>query len=151
MAPKELESGIYIVSSKKDGVYVGRGLNEDMSLLPKAVLSLPPGVRAPFWIVEKLKDDHYRLKIEGAPTGVKDKHVFAFLMENDDKPEDWVIKHRDFHDAYTIERSSGNDGWILPSEKPYTQVAVGPLNAQPSAPPQYPLNELWNFVRIDRE
>ncbi|KAF8881246.1 hypothetical protein BD779DRAFT_1675553 [Infundibulicybe gibba] len=54
---KVLESGTYIISSKQGGAYVGRNVHEDLSLRPKAVISLPQGVQAPHWIVEKLPND----------------------------------------------------------------------------------------------
>ena len=36
----------YLIRNKKTGAYVQRALNEDKSLHPKSVISIPPGVRA---------------------------------------------------------------------------------------------------------
>ena len=36
----------YFIRNKANGAYVQRALNEDKSLNPKSVISIPPGVRA---------------------------------------------------------------------------------------------------------
>ncbi|KAF8882960.1 hypothetical protein BD779DRAFT_1626449 [Infundibulicybe gibba] len=150
----QLESGLYLISSRQDEVYVGRHFVEDLSLLPKRILSLPHGVQAPrvSWIVEKLPNGRYRLRAGGAPTGVKDNLVFALLIDIF-PAEEWVITHRENHgpNVYTIEKADTSGGWVLPENEPYTQVAARPLIATKSLPPQFPPNELWTFVRIDRD
>ncbi|KAF8882226.1 hypothetical protein BD779DRAFT_1648139 [Infundibulicybe gibba] len=151
MAPV-LETGMYIINSKQDGAYVGRNFIEDHSLLPKAVISLPHGVQAPHWVVEKLPNGRYRLKVGGAPTGVERDLVFAFLLDHH-PVEEWVITHRENHgpNVYTVEKADHHSGWVLPDKEPYTQIASCPLRATKSLPPQFPPNELWSFTRIDRE
>ncbi|KAH7927794.1 hypothetical protein BV22DRAFT_1193356 [Leucogyrophana mollusca] len=160
MAQHELQSGIYLLTSLSlsDG-FVGRDEKEDFSLQPKKVESLPPGLRGQraSWIVEALGKGRYKLKAGGAPTGEIDHKVFAFLKE-EQKGEDWIVKHRVFpgqDTAYTIERADERSGWVLPEKEPYTQANLGveirPLIVQPSEPPRYPPNQLWKFIRIDRE
>ncbi|KAH7927792.1 hypothetical protein BV22DRAFT_1127108 [Leucogyrophana mollusca] len=97
----ELQSGLYIVTSPalKPGSFIGRDLVEDHSLLPKRVVILPPGVMAPRWIVESLGKGRYKLKVMGAPTCEIDKKLFAILIGAES--EEWVVKYRPNHDAYT--------------------------------------------------
>ncbi|KAF8883021.1 hypothetical protein BD779DRAFT_1541401 [Infundibulicybe gibba] len=139
-----LESGTYVIICKQGGHYVGRAPADGRAPGPKRVISLPAGAHAPHWIVEKLRNGHYILKTGAAPTNVVDKLLFAFPGEAD-RPEEWVIKHRENHGAYvyTIEKSSGSDGWVLPSQEPNAQIAVRPLVAPLH---HYFLNELWTFI-----
>ncbi|KAH7914247.1 hypothetical protein BJ138DRAFT_434388 [Hygrophoropsis aurantiaca] len=147
----ELESGLYMVTSPclPGGSFVGRDVREDFSLRPKKVIVLPQGVQAPRWIVESLGKGRYRLKVGGAPTCEMNKELYAMLVEA--QGEEWIVTHRDYHDACTVEKADGKSGWVIPKETPYTQIAVRPLQSQPSAPPKFADNELWKFIRIDRD
>ncbi|KAH7908866.1 hypothetical protein BJ138DRAFT_305952 [Hygrophoropsis aurantiaca] len=147
----ELEPGLYMITSLclPGGSFIGRDVHEDLSLRPKRVIVLPQGVQAPRWIVESLGKGRYRLKVGGAPTCEMDKELYAMLVGTEG--EEWIIKHRDYHDACTIEKADEKAGWVVPGEKPQTQIAVRPLMSQPSAPPKFPDNELFKFIRIDRD
>ncbi|KAH7927791.1 hypothetical protein BV22DRAFT_1127107 [Leucogyrophana mollusca] len=151
MSHKELEAGLYMITSPclHGGSFIGRDLNEDRSLGPKKVVVLPVGVEAPKWIVEPMGKGRYKLKVGGAITCEMKQELYAMLIGLEG--EEWMIKYRDYHDAYTIEKANEKAGWLVPDMKPFTQIAVRPLQSQPSAPPKFPDSELWKFIRIDRD
>ncbi|THG95043.1 hypothetical protein EW026_g6533 [Hermanssonia centrifuga] len=166
-----LPSGNYIITSKvPDGqsLSIGRNLAEDKSLLPKKVISLPPGVEAPVWAVQLLDNGKYILKIGGAATAEFEDKVFAVLLDVP-IPTEWTITHVPQHgpNVYMlsislyrsrtvthisfcrIEKGDRSTGWVVPEEEPYTQIAVRPLIATRSLPPQYLPSEQFHIIPIE--
>ncbi|PSR87359.1 hypothetical protein PHLCEN_2v5176 [Hermanssonia centrifuga] len=149
-----LPSGNYIITSKvPDGqsLSIGRNLAEDKSLLPKKVISLPPGVEAPVWAVQLLDNGKYILRIGGAATAEFEDKVFAVLLDVP-IPTEWTITHVPQHgpNIYIIEKGDLSTGWVVPeSEEPYTQIAVRPLIATRSLPPQYLPSEQFHIIPIE--
>jgi len=149
-----LSSGIYIITSNADGANVGRHPIEDRSLHPKPVLALPKEIDPPKFIVEQ-NDTGYKLKAHGSPLGVYNNQVFAFLLE-ESQFENWVITAQPQHgkNVYTVEQNDRFAGWIVDNaEGPFGGhfINVKPLIVAPSLPPHFPQNELFTFIRIDRE
>ncbi|KAH7924148.1 hypothetical protein BV22DRAFT_531734 [Leucogyrophana mollusca] len=143
----KLETGHYnIVNLAQESGSIGRFPIEDKSLLPKRIVVIPQSIKPSRWIVEALPNGRYILKNGGAPTAETDNLVFAFLR--DEKKEEWKITYRENHDAYTIEKGSGESGWVIPDVKPETQVAVHPLISTKSIPPQFPHTELWKIMPL---
>ncbi|KAK7047234.1 hypothetical protein VNI00_006900 [Paramarasmius palmivorus] len=145
-----LESGLYII--KNQGKYIGRNLAEDMSLLPKRIVTLPESVQAPRWEVEKKDDNKYILKCQKDATVQFDNLVWAALLP-EPLPEKWCIEHVPHHgqNAYVILRENREQGWVVTSEEAYQQIGSKPLIVGLSEPPFYPPNEHFEFVRIDRD
>ncbi|KAH7918525.1 hypothetical protein BV22DRAFT_1024464 [Leucogyrophana mollusca] len=148
----QLISGSCIIASlaQGDGATIGRYPVEDTSLLPKRIVTLPSGFRPSQWLLQALPNGRYVLKNGGSPTAEHDGLLFAYLL--DDKQEEWEINYRGNHNAYTIERASGESGWVLPDDlEPETQVALRPLRATMSIPPQFPDSELWKITLLHRD
>jgi hypothetical protein len=96
---------------RNEETFAGRDRHEDLSLLPKRVncptdgdLELASTLRStlwpyshlfkPFqWHLERLDNGRYKLKTRGAPTGERNKLLFAFLIDID-KAEEWIITKR---------------------------------------------------------
>ncbi|KAI0070849.1 hypothetical protein K474DRAFT_1712957 [Panus rudis PR-1116 ss-1] len=151
-----LEDGIYIIQNQREGKpSVGRDEREDKSLLPKKVITLPEGVLAPRWEVKKVDENKYRLSVRGAPTGILDDFVFAFLTDApSEKAENWHIQEQPQHGVNIYTAEHRDVGWVVPmSGEAYQQVAVEPLKHEPGRiiPPRYYPNEIFEFIRIDRE
>jgi hypothetical protein len=159
MAP--LQSGIYIIFDYRgQGLLnppIGRYPVEDLSLHPKPVYALPghQGFEMPKWVVEK-KDKGYRLKAFGAPVGVHNDRLHAFLMD-EKEIEEWCINMQPQHgkDVATIETSDRSRGWCAEEmgEDPSRprHISVKPLKASRSNPPNYPDTELFTFCRLDKD
>ncbi|KAH7922327.1 hypothetical protein BV22DRAFT_1037609 [Leucogyrophana mollusca] len=148
MSDPVLRTGIYNITCPilQEGSFVGRNTREDRSLRPKGIVSLPPGGQPAAWNVEQLEGGRYKLSIGGAPTGVINNALYAFLLG--EPYEEWIITYRPNHRAYTIEKEDMRAGWVMPSEDDYTQIAVRPLIVGPSFPPFFPPTELWKFDRV---
>ncbi|KAF8586582.1 hypothetical protein K439DRAFT_1340544 [Ramaria rubella] len=93
----KLPTDQYYIRNEND--FAGRNRNEDKSLNPKGVFC-PTDYNDPelastlcSWKLEALPNGRYRLKARGAPTGVQDGLLYAFLEEKD-KAEEWVITRR---------------------------------------------------------
>ncbi|THG97320.1 hypothetical protein EW026_g4655 [Hermanssonia centrifuga] len=144
----KLSTGNYIITNKADGqtLAIGRGA-EDKSLLPKKVVSLPPSVEAPVWSIQLLDNGKYTLKIGGAPATEIDSEVYAVYLEQIRLTE-WVITPTPQHVSEKGDRSAG---WVLPKKESLTQVAVKPLVAALSLPPQYLPSERFEIIPIDSE
>ncbi|KAF8645996.1 hypothetical protein AX16_007422 [Volvariella volvacea WC 439] len=144
-----LETGRYIIQNGDRGV--GRNSTEDRSLLPKRVIVLPPGVRDPDWVIEKVGSDSYIIKARGAPTANVENLVFALLIE-EGKAEKWKIEAVPQHgpNRYIIQTHNCNEGWVAP-EEPYEQIKCQPLIATKSLPPQYLPTEVFEIVRVPDE
>ncbi|KAK7687736.1 hypothetical protein QCA50_008954 [Cerrena zonata] len=150
-----LENGVYIISTKEQGRHVGRFPVEDLSLRPKQLFALPQGIEAPKFIIEK-NDKGHKIKAFGAPTGVWNNSLFAFLIElGEAQPEDWVITAQPQHggNVYTVEKQDRSAGWIHDDSDDHRgfHIDVKPLISTKSLPPQFLPTELFVFTRIDRD
>ncbi|KAF8643025.1 hypothetical protein AX16_009269 [Volvariella volvacea WC 439] len=143
-----LPSGMYIIRNGRHTV--GRNHTEDASLLPKGVVLLPEGIQTPKWVVDN-RGDGYILKADGDPTAPIDKLLFALLMEQE-RAEKWKVQHVPQLGlrSYIILTHDEREGWIAP-EEPNEQIQCRPLIVMPTDPPQYPPNEVFEFIRIDRD
>jgi hypothetical protein len=128
---------------RNDNLFAGRNIREDKSLLPKRVFCPTDNDRPDPWEIRALPNGRYRLSTRGAPTGAKDRLLFAFLLE-DQGAEEWVITRRN-GGLYTIESADRNAGWVAQVDATDPQIAVRPLIVGPSDPPFFPPNELWNI------
>jgi Peptidase inhibitor I66 len=100
--------------------FAGRDRLEDKSLHPKKVFCPTDGsadlasnlrcigctacsYRVEFlqWGLEALANGRYKLKARGAPTGALNNHVYAFLVADSVKAEEWVITKRGHCGQYT--------------------------------------------------
>jgi len=143
-----------MIASKVDSRPIGRYPVEDLSLLPKRVLSLAMGTHASPFIVQK-SDKGYTVRALGAPTGAIDGQLFAVLLDFP-PAEDWIITPQPQHgeNTYTIEKNDRSGGWVVDDEEVFGNaraIKVKPLIATKSLPPQYPNTELFTFVRVDRD
>ncbi|KAF3931436.1 hypothetical protein ABW19_dt0202727 [Dactylella cylindrospora] len=150
-----LEPGLYIIRSKAFPNFIGRRNQEDMSLLPKKIMTLPEGVEAPRWEVQRHEggpEPHYTLKAGGSHTATIDDKLWAILLP-EPIAERWIITAQPQHgeNTYTVEKENREGGWVIPNDEPYVQVDVRPLIVAPSLPPHFPPTELFEFVRIDRD
>ncbi|KAI0768857.1 hypothetical protein BC629DRAFT_1292440 [Irpex lacteus] len=146
-----IAEGEYYIHSAAGDFQVGRLHREDRSLLPKRVVSLPPGDKPDRpWIVIKDGDKNlFTLKANGAPTAAIDHKLFAILLDTPE-PTKWKLIRAERHgeDAYIVTTEDGRAGWVLPSSEPYDQIAVRPLIVGPSNPPTYPLNQVFIFKSV---
>ncbi|KAF8657092.1 hypothetical protein AX16_002279 [Volvariella volvacea WC 439] len=145
-----LTSGIYTI--KNQDKPVGRYFVEDLSLLPKRVLLLPDRIpEIPRWIVEDKGNKSYILRALGAPTGKYKDSVYAFLIQEEDA-EKWRVEPVEHlgPNKYIITTNDGSGGWVAPEETE-NSIAVRPLIVGPSFPPFYPPNEVFEFIRLDRD
>ncbi|KDQ15369.1 hypothetical protein BOTBODRAFT_173862 [Botryobasidium botryosum FD-172 SS1] len=136
-----LESGEYIIEYLKFDQYIGRKFAEDKSLNPKQIVSIPPGVQAPKWQVEKIGDGKYKLSIGGAPTGVENREVYAFLMPDGNPVEEWLIQpfpEGGPEDVYSIFGAGGH--CRIFENKPETQVSIALTKDMPDP---------WRFIRAN--
>ncbi|KAF8586580.1 hypothetical protein K439DRAFT_1614962 [Ramaria rubella] len=154
----------YFIRNEND--FAGRNRNEDKSLNPKGVFcptdngdqELASTLCYVLLVVLDLlmilvvanrgaSQRPLQAQSPWSPTGVKNRLLYAFLIE-EDRAEEWVITKRkdDGHRSlYTIETASRNAGWIAQKDGDNPQIAVRPLIVGPSDPPFFPPNELWNI------
>lgn len=95
-----LETGIYIISCKGTESYIGRNKIEDRSLLPKRIISLPTGVEAPRFFVERssLSEGCYNIRAMDGLVAEKDELLWAFLIHNTAPPTStWLINRQEQH------------------------------------------------------
>ncbi|KAJ3820073.1 serine protease inhibitor [Lentinula raphanica] len=141
-----LETGLYII--KNADKIVGRALAEDLSLLPRRII-LAESDNKFIWVIEKLDNDTYKFISEGSPTTHFDHKVFGLLLEHD-KATKWhvipVSQHGD--NAYLIADTDLKGGWVAP-EHVGEQIIFRPLIVQPSEPPRYPGNQVFNIIKVD--
>ncbi|KAF8586585.1 serine protease inhibitor [Ramaria rubella] len=130
---------------RNDDNFAGRSLHEVHSLQPKPILS-PTNNHDSLWILEALPNGRYKLKAGGAPTGVMDGFLYAFLIK-EERAEEWVITKREHPGHRAIENAAKDAGWIALKEgdHKYPLIAVRPLKEGRSNPPFFPPNELWNI------
>lgn len=142
----------YLIRNKASDTYIQRALHEDKSLNPKSVISIPPGVQAHPWTIEK-DGEFYVLKAKGAPAFAKDHLVFVSLLEESNVDVKWRITAvpQSGRNDFLIESPNKHGGWVLPTGEPYTQVAFRPLIIGPSNPPFYPPSQLWIITPFDAE
>ncbi|KIK02598.1 hypothetical protein K443DRAFT_96532 [Laccaria amethystina LaAM-08-1] len=140
-------AGQYLIRNKAAEAFVQRGLEGDKSLLPKKVISIPPGVRAK----PSQDGDFYVLKANGAPAFSEDGLVFVSLLEDSNINVKWritAVPHVG-HNVY-LPRTHMEVGYrVLATAKSYTQVAFRPLIVGPSFPPFYPPTQLWIISPFD--
>ncbi|KAJ8082138.1 hypothetical protein AAF712_001860 [Marasmius tenuissimus] len=107
-----IENGEYEITSS--GYTIARSVTEDRSLNPKRILSLPKGLEAQEWTVERVDDDKYLLKAGGAPTGEHEGHVYAFLIDQD-KAEQWILEpvQSSHPNCFIILTKDRKKGWIV--------------------------------------
>ncbi|KAJ3756394.1 serine protease inhibitor [Lentinula raphanica] len=141
-----LETGLYII--KNADKIVGRALAEDLSLRPRRII-LAESDNKSIWVIEKLDNDTYKFISEGSPTTHFDHKVFGLLLEHD-KATKWhvipVSQHGD--NAYLITDTDLKGGWVAP-EHVGEQIIFRPLIVQPSEPPRYPGNQVFNIIKVD--
>ncbi|KIJ96396.1 hypothetical protein K443DRAFT_284908 [Laccaria amethystina LaAM-08-1] len=139
-----ISEGEHYIRNKGTGEYVQRSQREDTSLNDKSVISVPPGVEAELWSIEK-SGDLFFLKARGDPAFSKDHLVYVSLQKEAYINVKWRLNEIPYEgrNVYIIESEDRHGGWVLPKEEPYTQVAFRPLIIGPSEPPFYPPNQLW--------
>ncbi|KAF8586583.1 serine protease inhibitor [Ramaria rubella] len=131
---------------RNENTFAARNMREDRSLNPKGVFC-PSESDPELWQLQALPNGRYRLKARGAPTGIKNKLLYAFLLD-ESRAEEWIITKRKDEGSralYTIETASRNAGWTAQKGEVSSQIAVRPLIIGPSDPPFFPPNELWNI------
>jgi len=149
----KLPSGQYFILNDK--LFAGRNFREDKSIMPKRVFCPTDHDEPELWQIQALPNGRYKLLARGAPTGAKDRLLFAFLVPvGDQGPEEWVITERKVDDSdrrlYTIETANRNAGWIAQDEEDSpNQIAVRPLIVGPRDPPFFPSNALWSFQEAE--
>ncbi|EPS36613.1 hypothetical protein H072_9870 [Dactylellina haptotyla CBS 200.50] len=152
-----LQPGNYqIISAVSDRIFLSRSPAEDRSLLPKPVLSLPPGVTLAPWKVSRNADGTYTLENNYAPVVEIKGQLFAQLQPGQPRADTrWRITsvHWQGRDQFIIENADRTEGWSLRmtdggSVVPFVQPNVLPLVATRSLPPQYPPFERFIFKRI---
>ncbi|KAI6108834.1 hypothetical protein EDD16DRAFT_62690 [Pisolithus croceorrhizus] len=92
----------------------------------------------------------YVIVVNNETTRGQEDRVFAFA---DEPAEVWAIVHREFHNAYTIERRGGSVGWTVPppEERELRQVFLSPIIATFSLPPQFLPSQLFRFERVPEQ
>ncbi|EDR00115.1 uncharacterized protein LACBIDRAFT_334383 [Laccaria bicolor S238N-H82] len=112
----------YLIRNKASDTYIQRALHEDKSLNPKSVISIPPGVQAHLWTIEK-DGEFYVLKAKGAPAFAKDHLVFVSLLKESNIDVKWRITAvpQSGRNDFLIESPNKHGGWVLPTGEPYTQ------------------------------
>lgn len=157
-----LHPGNYIIANKAHNLHLGRGIHEEDSLLPKDIVTLPGGVRAPIWKVERLHNGRYKLAVSKPPgrehfvADIKNK-VYAILDPKDPvKPTEWTIKPIEgFGPHVYIVEAPSRKVWAVPQMKPYTQVIVETIivlaEAQEEIPLPYSPTQLFTFSPAPRD
>ncbi|KAI0088752.1 proteinase inhibitor [Irpex rosettiformis] len=146
-----IADGLYQIFCAADNVPIGRALAEDLSLLPKRVITLPPDA-APTrpWIVIKNPNDTFTIKVADAPTAEIDGKLFGVLLDSP-PPTEWKLTpiERNGPDAYIVTTSDLVKGWVVPDVEPQNQIDVRPLIVGLSEPPFYPPTEVFIFKRLE--
>ncbi|KAI6108831.1 hypothetical protein EDD16DRAFT_62378 [Pisolithus croceorrhizus] len=122
---------------------------------PARVILLRPEVLPHQFMVEQVHGKNNTYVIEN--TRGQDDRVFDFANE---PAEEWVICHREFQDAYTIERRCEPErtgeplAWTAPPDDESVasrQILLRPLILEPSNPPRFPPSQLFRFHRVREE
>ncbi|KAI0721067.1 hypothetical protein C8T65DRAFT_254546 [Cerioporus squamosus] len=148
----------------KDGTYrivtidgkhdIGRKFVEDLSLLPKRVLTLPGpasgGRPSPTWEIRAVGDGKYKMKTGGSYVGIlpgPDGKVCAFVLEDMLQGAEWDIKHVPQHsqNAYIILQKDGERGWSF-KEDDYQQLSVSHVICTSTEPPQFMPNMVFRIT-----
>ncbi|KAJ2912166.1 hypothetical protein MD484_g8250, partial [Candolleomyces efflorescens] len=137
-----LSEGPYIIRSRQNNAIVGRNPTEDRSLLPKGVFVYPAGdssiVPQATWSIKPEGDGTYLLQVFGGYAIEENKALYADIREPPTLTK-WKIEHQPQHGdfVYTITLPQSGDGWRVDNTEDWSQLAVGPLAATRSIPPQY--------------
>jgi len=140
-----LTAGRYIITSLGNKLPVGRSQHEDLSLNPKRVITLPQGVQPSVWEIQRAGSGNFIIRVNGDPTATFDNLLWAILHQ-EPRPSEWkiTIRPQAGPDTFTIELADGSgQGWVVPDDKPETQLAVRHLIIGPSDPPFFPPNQLF--------
>lgn len=93
-----LESGHFTIFN--EGSIASRSRNEDHSLNPKSIFC-PAEADPDEWEFKKLDNGRFILNCRGAPTGVEDDKVVAYVNKEDQKKvEEWTIIRREPEGLY---------------------------------------------------
>ncbi|KAI6152652.1 hypothetical protein BKA82DRAFT_4113075 [Pisolithus tinctorius] len=138
-----------VISSALNGIggnpYVGIPLNRP-TRLPVKLIERIPGVRPPRFIFTRVEDEVYTLTINGLNVVEQQGKLFAVTEE---PAQEWVVRYRAFHDAYTIVKrldSREEIGWMAPTQDGDRQIRIGRLGEIPTVPPGYLDRELYRFA-----
>ncbi|KAE9391939.1 hypothetical protein BT96DRAFT_924982 [Gymnopus androsaceus JB14] len=136
-----LSSGKYFILNNSNGKddFAGRNLIEDMSPLPKRVCCPAQGI-TPFmqetaWDILSIGGDAYQLKSRGAPVGVKDGLLVAYIITEQASDQQWIITPAG-NGKYTIQ-TMDRQTWVAQPEES-NQIAVRPQTGAPT--------ELWTII-----
>ncbi|KAK7047235.1 hypothetical protein VNI00_006901 [Paramarasmius palmivorus] len=154
-----LEAGTYFI--KNGDKFIGLAGGKRVVLLdegveaPKviylfsqdALLSLIVSSRIQ-WKVDK-KGRAYILKVEGYATTNANNLIWA----TEEEPEQWLIvnSERNGKESFIIKSQYSPEGWVAPFEDEGPQIMYRILIVGPSIPPYYPPNEVFEFIRVDRD
>ncbi|KAJ2929739.1 hypothetical protein H1R20_g7358, partial [Candolleomyces eurysporus] len=136
-----LPEGLYIIESKENGATIGRNPREDLSLLPKPVVIHPVGeglLPQASWIIKPEGEGTYLLENLGGFAIKQDKALYADIQQPPTLTK-WKLEHQPQHgeSVYTITLPESGDGWTVEDTEAWSQIAVLPLAATFSLPPQY--------------
>ncbi|KAJ2923075.1 hypothetical protein H1R20_g14016, partial [Candolleomyces eurysporus] len=145
-----LENGTYIILNQlTKGPIGGAERSGDVS----KVISLPGGVRPPFWKFTKVHDSLYKITQESGTSIEIDRLLFLSDRAEDNDLTTWKVEHvpQQGKNAYIITHTLGGPttGWVLNEYEPFNQVAVRPLIVFPTYPPRYPPGEVFDIVRVE--
>ncbi|KAI6001269.1 hypothetical protein EDD15DRAFT_1668996 [Pisolithus albus] len=152
---EKLSPGQYLITSllNNDNLGVSEKAPTIYPPLPAPVIVLPEGALPPRFTVVPVdigEPNAYVIAVRNGSTRGQEDRVFSFA----DKPaEVWIIVHREYHNAYTIERKGGPDGWTTPeSEEPeQRQIVLRPVTSTKSSPPQFRSSQLFKFERVPEQ
>ncbi|GJJ07937.1 hypothetical protein Clacol_002144 [Clathrus columnatus] len=104
------------------------------------------------WQVERLPEGRYILKNFEAPVTARGGHVKAVIYPNVDetlKIFEWhiTLQHHKGEKLYTIASLNGECFWHTTSDT-FSPIAVGPVDAYLSDPPQFEKNALFRFEPV---
>ncbi|EPS43566.1 hypothetical protein H072_2357 [Dactylellina haptotyla CBS 200.50] len=144
-----LESGHYIIKSKATGHWVGRHTVEDMSPLPKRVVTVLENEEPPKWEITK-HGEGYNMKIGGNHTTSFDRRLWSIILP-EPIAQDWKIEAQPQHgnNVYAIMEKNGSNGWVVGGEDANEQIHVQTMIIGPSFPPFFPANELFEIIKTD--
>ncbi|KAF9446567.1 hypothetical protein P691DRAFT_783541 [Macrolepiota fuliginosa MF-IS2] len=79
-----LEPGLYIISCRGAGGYIGKNLVEDKSLLPKRIVNVPPDAGAPQFTVERSPSstECYVIRTTGALIAERNQLLWAYVLDS---------------------------------------------------------------------
>jgi hypothetical protein len=135
-----LPPGAYTITSPilPPDLSIGRAYREDLSLLPKRILTTPTNY-AQSWRIQSLESGNYRLIAGRDPVTNIDGKIFAVLLDIPE-PREWYLISRG-PDTFTIEDGEGN-AWVASPEES-EQVVLAPLRNP------IPPNQLFKFTPLD--